>query len=708
MSTHGVGRRYLVQHSAGSGKSRTIAWFVNQLVGVRGPDGTPAFGTVIVVTDRRLLDSQLGATVQATAQMRHLVARADSAENLRQFLRDGRKVVVTTVQKFPFILNEIAELADRHFAIVIDEAHSSQGGRASAAVNRTLSGGTADASTVDTDADDVADGDPEDYINDALTRRIRDRRFLDGASYFAFTATPKNRTLEMFGTPEAPDANGNVRHRPFHAYSMKQAIEEGFILDVLQNVTPIQSYYTLASRIADDPEFDAKRARSRLHRYVEGHPEALRTKAGIVVDHFLGSVAHRIGHRARAMVVCDGIGNAIAWWRAITAELVAQRSQWKAIIAFSGEHDVDGRKETEATLNGFPGSDIPEQVRTDPYRILVCADKFQTGYDEPLMQTMYVDKLLAGVKAVQTLSRLNRECPGKHDTFVLDFRNNLSAIKDAFQSFYRTTILAAETDPNKLHDLKATLDGAGVYDETEVDAFVRMFLSDAPRDQLEPLLNPAVEAYTHNLDSDQQIAFKGSARTFCRTYDFLGTVLSWGRTEWEKLSIFLNLLVPRLPAPEDEDLAKGILESVTLDTYRVERRNRTNILLQDQDAEIEPVPIGPPGGGKRDPEMDRLSNILNMFNAEFGNLFPEGAGERLVQHLHDNVAPRVAADQRYRNAATNTPQHALVEHDAAVGRAMQTFIEEDVQVYRVFEEDAAFRQFVLRAVYQLTSGGATP
>ena len=710
---HGAGRRYLIQHSAGSGKSRTIAWLVTQLVGVRRPDGATAFDSVVVVTDRRVLDSQLGATVQGVAQIRNLVGRADTSANLRQLLRDGRKIVVTTVQKFPFILDAVADLADRRFAIVIDEAHSGQGGRSSAAVNRTLSG-TAAATAVrphhpGPDGDDPSpDGDelddPEDRINDELARRISDRRLLDGASYFAFTATPKNRTLEMFGDALPADAEGRVRHRPFHAYSMKQAIEEGFILDVLANVTPIQSYYTLDRRISGDPEFDARRARRRLHRYVEGHADAQRTKAGIIVGHFLDSVAHRIGGHARAMVVCDGIANAIASWRAISAALLENRSEWRAIIAFSGEHEVDGRKETEASLNGFPSTDIPDQVRSDPYRFLVCADKFQTGYDEPLLHTMYVDKVLAGVKAVQTLSRLNRAYPGKHDTFVLDFRNNLGAIEDAFQAYYRTTLLAAETDPNKLHDLKATLDGAGVYDDTHVHNVVRAFITEAPREALEPLLNPAVEAYTHELDTDQQIKFKGDARAFCRTYEFLGTVLAWGNREWEALSIFLNLLVPRLPAPTDDDLARGILESVTLDSYRVERRNLTRILLHDDDAEVQPIPDGQTGG-RPEPEMDRLSNIIRAFNLEFGTLLGEnGAAERLTNRLQDHIAPRVAADVRYVNAVQNTPHNARPEHDRAVDDAMLAFLNEDVTVYKQFTENAAFRTFVTDAVYKLHAG----
>ena len=319
------------------------------------------------------------------------------------------------------------------------------------------------------------------------------------------------------------------------------------------------------------------------------------------------------------------------------------------------------------------------------------------------MHTMYVDKMLSGVKAVQTLSRLNRACPDKHDTFVLDFRNPLQAIEDAFQPFYRATLLAAETDPNKLHDLKAELDAAGVYDQAMVDHFAKVFLSAAPREELEPLLSPAVEAYTNDLDSEQQIKFKGSVRTFCRTYDFLAAVLPWGHVAWESLSIFLSLLVHRLPAPLDEDLAKGILESVTLDAYRLEKRNTTRLLLVDDDGLIDPIPIGSAGGGKPEAEMDRLSNIIKAFNAEFGADLPEGAGPRLMQRLQDNVAPRVATDQRYVNAAANTPHNARSEHDAALGRAMETFLQEDITVYKMYVENQVFKSFVDNFVYRLNT-----
>ncbi|MCC8988016.1 MAG: DEAD/DEAH box helicase family protein, partial [Candidatus Contendobacter sp.] len=447
VGSHGVGKRYLIQHSAGSGKSNSIAWLAHQLIGVKR-NGKDMFDSVIVVTDRRILDDQIQKTIKQFMQVGATVGHAEHSGDLRQFIEQGKKIIISTVQKFPFILDEIATEGGKTFAIVIDEAHSSQGGKTSAAMNKAL-GDAAD--------DQDAESDVEDTVNEALEKRMAARKMLTNASYFAFTATPKNKTLEMFGEPLPPDAEGKIKHQPFHCYTMKQAVEEGFILDVLKAYTPVDSYYKLIKKIEDDPEFDARKAKKKLRRYVESHDYAIRLKAEIMVDHFHEQViaAGKIGGQARAMVVTSGIERAIQYFHAFKAYLVERKSPYQAIIAFSGEYEYGGAKMTEASLNGFASSDIAEKIQHDPYRFLICADKFQTGYDEPLLHTMYIDKLLTGIKAVQTLSRLNRAHPQKRDCFVLDFQNNSEAITFAFQDYYRTTLLAEETDPNKLHDLKA-------------------------------------------------------------------------------------------------------------------------------------------------------------------------------------------------------------------------------------------------------------
>ena len=384
-----------------------------------------------------------------------------------------------------------------------------------------------------------------------------------------------------------------------------------------------------------------------------------------------------------------------------------RRSPWGGrptgfFSAFSGEHEYAGAKVSESSLNGFPSGDIAEQVQSDPYRFLICADKFQTGYDEPLLHTMYVDKPLSGIKAVQTLSRLNRARPQKHDCFVLDFQNNSEAITFAFQDYYRTTLLAEETDPNKLHDLKAALDDAQVYSPEQLIRIVELFLGGADRDKLDPILDSCIAVYKDRLGEDGQVDFKGKAKAFTRTYGFLSSILPYSNAEWEKLSIFLNMLIPKLPAPKEADLSKGILESIDMDSYRAEKKAALKIALADADAEIEPAPTHG-GGRKPEPELDRLSNILKNFNEVFGTLFTDA--DRVVNRIRNDIAPKVAADNAYQNAKANTPHTARMAHDQALSKVMQTLLKEDAQVYKQFVENESFKRFVSDMVFDMTSAG---
>ncbi len=689
---HGAGRRYLIQHSAGSGKSNSIAWLAHQLVGLKRND-KEVFDSVIVVTDRRLLDHQIQATIKQFMQVGATVGHAERSGDLRRFIEEGKKIIVSTVQKFPFILEEIATEGGKTFAIIIDEAHSSQGGKTSAAMSQALGA---------VDEDEDGGPDPEDTVNAALEKRMAARKMLTNASYFAFTATPKNKTLEMFGEPLPPDAEGKVKHRPFHSYTMKQAVEERFILDVLKSFTPVNSYYKLVKKIEGDPEFDTKKAQKKLRRYVESHGHAIRLKAEVMVDHFHEHVlaAGKIGGQARAMVVTSGIERAIQYFHAFKTYLAERKSPYQAIVAFSGEHDYGGVRVSEVSLNGFSSGDIAAKVQTDPYRFLICADKFQTGYDEPLLHTMYVDKPLSGIKAVQTLSRLNRAHPQKRECFVLDFQNNSEAITLAFQDYYRATLLAEETDPNKLHDLKAALDAAQVYSPDQIRQVVELFLGGADRDRLDPILDACVAVYVERLDEDGQVDFKGKAKMFCRTYSFLSSVITYRNAEWEKLSIFLDLLTPKLPAPKEEDLARGILEAIDMDSYRVEKQVAMKMALADEDAEIEPVPTDA-GGLKSEPELDRLSNILKAFNDQFGTLFTDR--DRVVKRIRDDIAPQVAADAAYRNAKENTPHTARIAHDQALAKVMQHLLKDDTQVYKQYVENESFKRFVSDMVYAITN-----
>lgn len=683
---HGAGRRYLVQHSAGSGKSNSIAWLAHQLIGLQR-QGRHVFDSIIVVTDRRILDRQIRDTVKQYAQVAATVGHAEHSGDLRRFIESGKKIIITTLQKFPFVLDEIgAEHRSRHFAILIDEAHSSQGGRASAAMSEAL--GLAGAV------------EEEETYEDLVLRIMESRRMLPNASYFAFTATPKNKTLEMFGEPY--QEGDRVRHRPFHCYTMKQAIQEGFILDVLACYTPVFSYYKLVKTVKTDPQYDTKRARKKLRRYVESHDHAIRLKAEIMVDHFHEQVLAlgKIGGQARAMVVTSGIERAIQYFFAIRDYLQERKSPYRAIVAFSGEHEHGGALCTEASLNGFPSNDIPDRFREDPYRFLVCAEKFQTGYDEPLLHTMYVDKILAGIKAVQTLSRLNRAHPQKHDVFVLDFVNDTDTIQAAFTDYYRTTILSEETDPNKLHDLKAALDGFQVYTDDQVEQLVRLYLDGADRDRLDPILDACVAEYKQ-LDEDGQVGFKGKAKAFLRTYAFLGSVLPYTHAAWEKLSIFLTFLVPRLPAPVEEDLSRGLLQAINMDSYRVEKQAARRIQLPDDDALIGPWTEGE-GGRQPEPELDLLSNILKTFNDQFGNI-PWDDADRVRRLISSEIPQKVEADEAYRNARTHSDrQNARVEHDKALVRVMLGLLRDDTELFRQFFDNDSFRRWLTDAVFALT------
>ena len=681
------GKRYLIQHSAGSGKSNSIAWLAHQLIGLR-KDDAGAFDSIIVVTDRRILDKQIRDTIKQFAQVGATVGHADRSGDLRRFIESGKKIIISTVQKFPFILDEIGnEQRGRCFAIVIDEAHSSQGGKTSAAVSMALS--------------EAGAGEEDETTEDKINRIMAARKLLPNASYFAFTATPKNKTLEIFG--EEYTAGGQTKHRPFHSYTVKQAIQEGFILDVLRYYTPVESYYKLIKKTEGDPEFDTKRARKKLRRYVESHEYAIRLKAEIMVDHFHEQVLalNKIGGKARAMVVTGGIERAVQYYHAIRRYLLERKSPYQAIVAFSGEHEYGGVKASEAALNGFPSRRIPDEIQQDPYRFLICADKFQTGYDEPLLHTMYVDKILSGIKAVQTLSRLNRAPPKKHDVFVLDFMNDANTVQEAFSDYYRTTILSEETDPNKLHDLKAALDGYQVYADTGIDRLVTLYLGGADRDRLDPILDACVAVYKEQLDEDGQVDFKGKAKAFVRAYGFLASILPYTSAEWEKLSIFLNFLVPKLPAPVEEDLSRGILESIDMDSYRVEKKAAMHVQLADADAEIEPVPaIG--GGLRPEPELDRLSNILKTFNEQFGDIPWEDA-DRVRRLITEEIPAKVAGDTAYRNARENSDrQNARIEHDEALKRVMTAVLNDDMQLFKQFTDNEGFRRWLTDNVFGLT------
>lgn len=681
---HGAGQRYLIQHSAGSGKSNSISWLAHQLVELTDESGKNVFDTVIIVTDRRNLDKQIRDNVKQFAHVAGVVeAITEGSKQLKEALESGKKIVTTTVQKFPFIVEGMGDLPGKRFALLIDEAHSSQSGETAAKMNAALAEKKG--------AYQPTDGEPESD-EDKINRIINSRKMLTNTSYFAFTATPKNKTLETFGVKQ-----DDGKYRAFHVYSMRQAIEEGFILDVLQNYTTYQSFYKLAATVEGDPEFDKLRAQKKLRKYVETHPVSIQQKANIMVGHFHDEVQKKIGGRAKAMVVTGSIESAIKYKHAVDLALKELHSPYKSIVAFTGTKKMDGLEYDEESMNGFPSHEIPDEFKKGQYRFLIVAEKFQTGFDQPLLHTMYVDKTLSDVQAVQTLSRLNRCYPGKEDTFVLDFVNKADDIRAAFDPYYKATLLSEATDVNRLNDLQDQLDGFQVYSEPEVRKFMVKFLVGASRTELDPLLDKAVEVYQTYLSDDQKIEFKGAAKSFVRTYAFLAAILPFSNEYWECLHTYLRLLITKLPSPLDEDLAKEVLDSVDLDSYRVEKKASTAIHLEGN-VELSPVPAEP-GGAPPDPELDALSAILETFNNRFGTDWTDN--DRVKRFLFHDLPEAVHAEEEYQNAKNNDRQTAKIVHDKVLESKFQDFMIEYTDLYKKFMDEPEFKKWISSTLFEM-------
>lgn len=679
-----IGQRFLIQHSAGSGKSNTITWLAYQLVTLVEDDEN-IVDSVIVVTDRINLDKQIRNNITAFKRLSNIVAWAEDSATLQEALQGGKKIIITTIHKFQFILDAIGgSLGDLNFAIIIDEAHSSQSGSMSADMNLVVSGNS--------------EGEEED-IEDRILKIIKGRKMAPNVNYYAFTATPKNKTLEMFGKPVLrPD--GKIGHEPFHEYTMKQAIEEGFIMDVLRNYTPYKSYYKILKAIESDPEFDKKQASKKIRAYVERQPQTIQEKSLIIVNHFLDKVigAHKVGGQARAMVVTSSIIRAIEFYYAISKQLEEMHCPYKAVVAFSGEKEYGGKMVTEASINGFPSSEIEKKIETDPYRILVVANKFQTGYDQPLLHTMYVDKQLSDVKAVQTLSRLNRCHPKKKDTFILDFANEPEDIQRAFQTYYKGTSLSHETDPNKLNDIIEIIEGANIYTEEDVQEFNKLYWTAAPREELDVIMNRCVARFKTELNEDQQIKCKSAIKSYVRTYPFLAAVMPFISVEWEKLYHFYYYLGTKLPKLAIDDWTEGLIEAIDFDKYRVVEQEEVNISLTDKNTEIDPVPVGS-GGGKSEPEMEALSRIIDDFNTLYGGIEWEHADtvRAQIQQLPDLLAQSEAFVNAVHNSDSDTAQ---IQCNTDLFQIVINMMAEHTEFARNYLDNETFRNFVNTRVFQ--------
>lgn len=665
---NGVGGRYLIQHSAGSGKSNSITWLAYRLVEAE-KDYKKLFDSVIVVTDRKNLDKQISDNIRSFISVSSNFAHSDSSKELEKLLVDGKKIITTTVQKFPYIIETIGtKMKGKNFAVIIDEAHSSQSGKAAASLSTAISG---NYKVTD-------DMDSEDYIN-AI---IEARKMPENASYFAFTATPKAKTIEMFGSV-------------FDLYSMKQAIEEWFILDVLKNYTTYGNYYKVYKTVEDNPLFESKKASRKIRNFVEGQEFPIRQKSEEIVNHFINNSSKKINGKAKAMVVTSSILRAIEYYFAINDILNAYKSPFKALVAFSGEKEYKGKKVTESLLNGFSDKETPEVFKKDEYKFLIVADKYQTGYDEPLLHTMYVDKILNDVKAVQTLSRLNRCCENKIDTCVLDFANDADDIKNAFQPFYKETKLIEDTDPNKLYEILGKLDYLNVYEEDEVDRVIDMFFENKSREFIDPIMDTCVERYKE-LDEEDQVVFKSGVKSFIRTYNFLSAILPIGQIEWTKKSIFFELLVHRLPTPRDDEGINEILESIDLESYRLEKQNELNIALENKDGETSSNQAGT--ARPFEPEMESLDIIIANFNDIFGNIDWNDKDNvaRQIKELPDMVAK----DERIINAIKNSDKgNVKIEYENVLADVMRAIMKDNMELFLQFTSNQQFKKWLSDSIF---------
>lgn len=702
---NGSGQKYLIQHSAGSGKSNSISWLAHQLVGLHDKLGKKnIFDTVIVVTDRTVLDAQIRNNIKQFQQVNNVVEaitgnssdikkldpdskNSSKSEHLKLALECGKKIIISTIQTFPNVVAKVGELPGNNFAIIIDEAHSSLSGQMARKLNQALSVETlqATADNATTDDDEIITEDNDTVTGeDLITDLIKSRKLLPNASYFAFTATPKNKTLELFGVP-FQDAE-KTKFRAFHLYSMKQAIEEGFIMDVLQNYTTYQSYYALLKKIEDDPEYDKKKAQKKLKAYVESHEHAIKKKTILIVEHFMENIIRkkRMGGLAKAMLVTSSRANAVKYKKSFDEYLHKINSPYKAIVAFSGEID----EQTEADLNGFSSNSIPTEFEKSEYRFLIVANKYQTGFDQPLLHTMYVDKKLGGVNAVQTLSRLNRSHPLKKDTFVLDFANTAEEIEKAFKPYYESTILGEATDPNKLFDLQDALDNFQVYSREQVNEFSDKIIANVPIDLLHGILDISSAIFKNDLTEEQQVDFRAKVKTYVRLYIFLSQILPFENPYLERLYIFLNHLQNKLGGESSTDLAQGILDNIDMDSYRLQLEATTNIVMEQGD-DLKPIPTDM-RGGTSEAEIDRLSNILQTFNDRYGTKFEDVDKVRLMA---ESVAKDVAQNQELITSIRHSDdQNARITSDKVVGQELLKHITTNFDLYKMYSDNKEFRE----------------
>lgn len=668
----GAGKSYLIQHSAGSGKSNSIAWLAHHLQSLHDAGDNPVFDTVVILTDRRNLDAQLSETIDSVEHKRGVVVRIreeDGSAGLKEALNSGAQIITSTIQKFPYICSE-TKVSGRRFAVIIDEAHSSQSGKANAKMKMAL---------IDRDLDPDEPWDDEDE----LAKEMKAQGKIPNLSFFAFTATPKAATLEVFGTRDDEckrDENGMLIPRPFHLYSMKQAIDEGFILNVLENYTCFESYFKLVKTIADDPKYKEMKANRALMGIAEWSPAMVERKAQIIVEHFMNDVEGVLDGKAKAMVVTWSRPMAYRLYRAMADYIAQERYACEIMVAFSGKLEVDGEELTEASINGVPESRTAELFDSDEKRIIVCANKFQTGFDQPKLCAMYVDKMLTGVAAVQTLSRLNRTCsiPGKR-TFVLDFANTWDTIRASFSNYYEATELDAATDPDVIYNLADRIEGYHVYEASEVGAVADAYFSEPDPDKVlmkvEAKLQPAVDRWKAKDDTKKR-EFKALLRKFLRSYSFITQMVRLGDEDLHRLFVYGGFLVKKLFLETGD--TPDLRDKVELEYLRIEDKGTQAIKLQSEQLHNG----GANAGIAKEEEEERLSVLIEQLNEVFGTEWEDA--DRIIKACAD----KICEDEDFvAKARTNTMGDLRAIFGGVMMDALAAILSDSQDMFEKFSEN---------------------
>ncbi len=678
----GAGQHYLIQHSAGSGKTFTIAWLAHQLSTLHDASDRRVFDSIVVITDRRVLDRQLQSAMRQFEQTLGVVENIDkTSRQLKDALEGGKTIIVTTLQKFPVIAEEIGELPGRRFALIVDEAHSSQSGEGTKGLKSVL----AARSLEEAESEEMESQTPEEELDDAILAEMEKRKHLPNVSTFAFTATPKPKTLELFGDKQ-PDGS----FAPFHLYSMRQAIEEGFIRDVLESYTTYKVYWRLIKKIEEDPRYDRSKADYLLRSFVDIHPHAIDQKVRVMVDHFVGSTLSEIGGRAKAMIVTRSRLHAVRYKLAVDRYLAELGNPFKALVAFSGTVQDSGQSYTESGMNTIPEAQTANTFDLPDYRFLIVANKFQTGFDQPLLHTMYVDKKLGGVNAVQTLSRLNRTHPEKQSTMVLDFANEADEIRASFEPYYETTILSEATDPNLLYEKQGRLEEFPVFTETNVEYFAAIYFgANSTQDLLYAALASSVGRFKE-MHKDERHDFRGELSDYVRLYSFLAQILPFSDVGLEKLYAFARHLRRLLPHDGGE-LPREIQQNIDMESYRIQQTGSGKMVLDRKGKTGALDPVVTKGIRESTPEeLEALSRIIADLNERFG--IELGSEHRVtIGRMMERLEEDAALDAAVK---VNTLENIRIAFDHKVEEIIQEIVDLNFDLYKRITDDPSFGEVI--------------